>query len=233
MCIRDRFIAICASCGFTFHHAKGSIAMMTLWLPKYEENRIPSFATHYIGVGGIVIRDDTEEILVIKERKSRFAADLWKIPGGLVEQNEYIKEGAVREVREETGIESEFVGLLAFREKLNYLFGHPDLYFVALLKPLTTELKPDPREVKEARWMPVQEFVDQPVLIETQRKIAYLALAKLRNQQPMTDIEKECMLDLVIWKAEHFQMKLGKKPSDNVFYAPGALHIPRKEEPKL
>ena len=60
-----------------------------------------------------------------------------------------------REVLEETGIETEFVSLICFRQLLNFRFGRSDLYFVCLLKPLSTEIKMDPKELQDAKWMDV------------------------------------------------------------------------------
>lgn len=40
-----------------FHHAKSDYVMMTRWLPENEENKLPHYATHYVGVGGFVLND--------------------------------------------------------------------------------------------------------------------------------------------------------------------------------
>ena len=40
--------------GFKFHHAKDDYIMLTNWLSK-EQRKIPSFASHYCGVGGLVL----------------------------------------------------------------------------------------------------------------------------------------------------------------------------------
>jgi hypothetical protein len=44
--------------GFTYHHAKEGYIMMTKWLDKASINKFPSFATHYVGVGGLVLSKD-------------------------------------------------------------------------------------------------------------------------------------------------------------------------------
>ena len=46
------------------------------------------------------------KVLVVQER-FRFSAH-WKLPGGYVDPGEDIDEAAIREVKEETGIETEF-----------------------------------------------------------------------------------------------------------------------------
>ena len=47
--------------------------------------------------------------------------------GGLVDRRESVCDAAVRECREETGIETEFVALSAFRESQTGPFGTSDL----------------------------------------------------------------------------------------------------------
>ncbi len=49
---------------FKFHHAKNDYVMMTRWLPK-DLNKMPGFATHYVGVGGLVLSKDRKRILAI------------------------------------------------------------------------------------------------------------------------------------------------------------------------
>ena len=51
--------------GFEFHHAKDGYVMLTNWLPKEEPSKIPNFATHYCGVGGLVLNKDRTKILAI------------------------------------------------------------------------------------------------------------------------------------------------------------------------
>ncbi len=62
-----------------------------------------------IGVGAVVFRE--QEVLLVKRGKPPMFG-LWSIPGGGLEYGETIKDGVIREVREETGCEIEITGLI-------------------------------------------------------------------------------------------------------------------------
>ena len=77
--------------GFSFHHAKEDYLMMTQWLPN-SLNKMPGFASHYVGVGGLVLSNDRTKMLCIQEKKPPTElGPLWKLPGGLVESGESIE----------------------------------------------------------------------------------------------------------------------------------------------
>ena len=50
--------------GFRVHHASDAYIMLTQWLPEDEESTLPEYASHFIGVGGMVINDNNEVLLV-------------------------------------------------------------------------------------------------------------------------------------------------------------------------
>lgn len=129
-------IPICVKHGFEFHHAHGATVMMTRWLPKVsclsvtraccvcvwplltpmafriqnEPCKIPDYATHTVGVGGFVLSDAGEVLVVAEKYAERPLA--WKLPGGYVAAGEQLAEAAVREVMEETGVKAEFRALV-------------------------------------------------------------------------------------------------------------------------
>ncbi|MEQ2289372.1 hypothetical protein AMECASPLE_032326 [Ameca splendens] len=49
----SRCAAAAAAHGFTFHHAKSDHAMLALWMGE-GESRLPGFATHQVGVAGLL-----------------------------------------------------------------------------------------------------------------------------------------------------------------------------------
>ncbi|CAL9100931.1 unnamed protein product [Musa textilis] len=218
--------------GFRYHHADPGYVMLTHWIPE-EPCMLPSTATHQIGVGGFVINDN-REVLVVKEKKCPLrCSGIWKLPTGFINESEEIFCGAVREVKEETGIhghllvymiysvslqiDTTFLEVLAFRYHQSYFllvpctyiyivehqwiykniyiciyvfpfylfksnpiwfdisfhsaihrhahrvtFEKSDLFFICMLKPLTSEITIDEREIAAAKWMPLDEFLAQP-----------------------------------------------------------------------
>ncbi|KAJ8042627.1 Nudix hydrolase 8 [Holothuria leucospilota] len=155
--------------GFEFHHAQPLYVMMTRWLPSpcEERNMLPAFANHYIGVGGLVI-DSKNQMLVIKERYTAFP--LWKLPGGAVDKGESLSTAVVREVREETGVSTEFVSVICFRHMTEFRYKQSDLYFVCLLKSLTDTITYDPAEISACRWMDIDEFLSSHSVNELNKR---------------------------------------------------------------
>ena len=135
--------------------------MMLLWLPN-RPNNVPKFATHHVGVGGIVLSGD--DILVVKEHPPMNKA--WKFPGGYAELGEHFGDAAVREVWEETRVKCEFSHVLTVRHSHNEQFGRSNLYVACVLHALSRDITLDD-EIEDARWMPVQEFCTGPLSLMT------------------------------------------------------------------
>ncbi|KAJ0964675.1 hypothetical protein J5N97_025813 [Dioscorea zingiberensis] len=77
-------------------------------------------------------------------------------------QSEEIFSGAIREVKEETGIETAFLEVVAFRHAHNVTFEKSDLFFICMLKPLSADINIDESEIEAAMWMPLDQLIDQP-----------------------------------------------------------------------
>jgi len=145
--------------GFKFHHAQPGYVYLKRWLADKEADTFPSYANHYLGVAGFVVDQESDEMLVIQER---FAPKpIWKLPGGTADSGEDLHQVARREVKEETGVDAEFVGVICFRHMHNFRYGCSDFYFVCHLRPLTKDIKIDESEIADCRWMKVDEYLEK------------------------------------------------------------------------
>ncbi|KAK4744254.1 hypothetical protein SAY87_010566 [Trapa incisa] len=146
--------------GFWFHHAEPNYLMLVYWIPK-TAHTIPSNATHRVGIGAVVMNQNNE-VLVVQEKTGKFqGTGVWKFPTGVVDQGEDICMAAVREVKEETGIDAEFIEVMAFRQSHQIFFQKSDLFFVCILRPLSHDIRKQELEIEDARWMPFEEYAAQ------------------------------------------------------------------------
>ncbi|HYP27709.1 MAG TPA: NUDIX domain-containing protein [Blastocatellia bacterium] len=109
--------------------------------------------------GGVAYRRKGEaiEIAIISVGEH----NRWQLPKGLIDKNETSAEAALREVREEAGIETEMIDLI---DKVEYWYYakrgvkrirfHKSVYFY-LLKYRSGDTKDHDREVNEARWVDI------------------------------------------------------------------------------
>ena len=149
--------------GFYFHHAsreKGGYVLLCRWLDRSTHDKIPAYADHYVGVGGAVI-NQKGEILLIQEVRSPEPKP-WKLPGGFMDPKETISQAVEREVFEETGVKAKFYGLLGLREQLKFRYDSTDFYIVCLLLVNDDEAQEidikDKREVSGAQWVPLADL---------------------------------------------------------------------------
>ncbi|KAI9123963.1 hypothetical protein K1719_005263 [Acacia pycnantha] len=147
--------------GFWYHHAEPKYLMLVYWIPE-TPNDIPANATHRVCVGGFIM-NEKQEILVVREKGGPFwLTGVWKFPTGAVDQGEDICAAAVREVKEETGVDTEFVEVLAFRQTLTSFFTKSELFILCMLRPLSFDIQVQEQEIEDAQWMPFEEYAAQP-----------------------------------------------------------------------
>ncbi|KAI5330722.1 hypothetical protein L3X38_020848 [Prunus dulcis] len=147
--------------GFWYHHAEPDYLMLVYWIPQ-TPHTLPANATHRVGIGAFVINPD-REVLVVQEKSGLLrGTGVWKFPTGVVDEGEDICAAAVREVKEETGIDSEFVEILAFRQSHKSFFEKSDLFFVCMMQPLSFDIQKHDQEIEAAQWMAFEEYAAQP-----------------------------------------------------------------------
>jgi 8-oxo-dGTP diphosphatase len=143
-----------------------------------------------ISSGGVVYRrhKGTVEIALIRVRAR------WSLPKGQVEEGEGLEETALREVREETGLEGKIVGKLG---DITYWFtnkpkeGEPTRIFKRVYFYLIRRLKGDVSqhddEVEEARWFPMAKAIGQmhyPTEREMVKKAEALLDGRIEKKSP-------------------------------------------------
>jgi ADP-ribose pyrophosphatase YjhB (NUDIX family) len=94
----------------------------------------------------VAVMDSHDRVLLT--RREDF--EVWCLPGGAVDPGESLARAAVREVAEESGLAVRLTRLIG-------IYSHPNLgdyHTLALFGAVVTggTLRPDPREVIEARW---------------------------------------------------------------------------------
>ena len=167
------FIPVAVAAGFVFHHALADSLQLTLTL--VPGSYVPPFATHYVGAGGVVLREDGR-LLVVSERYKLLPGRRLKLPGGALNAGEHISDAVVREVKEETGIDARFESVVCLRHWHGYRHGKSDIYFVCRLTPLSFEIKMDEGELVECLWLPTEDFLGDPDVHPFNKRIVRAAL---------------------------------------------------------
>ena len=137
-------------------------------MPKKQDNQTISQAKvatlDQVSAGGVAFRwkDSKPEIAIVSVKpKLR-----WQLPKGIVDPGESPEVTAVREVKEEAGVET---GRLALIETIEYWYrsvkyGKPVRYhkFVHfyLLRYLSGDVSQHDHEIEEARWVSFEEALE-------------------------------------------------------------------------
>jgi 8-oxo-dGTP pyrophosphatase MutT (NUDIX family) len=171
---RAELIPVATARGFFFHHANEDNVMLVSRLA--EGAFVPVHATHYIGVGGVVI-NDRQELLVVCERHRRTSQPYYKLPGGALQPGEHLVDAVLREVLEETGVSVKFESLVCFRHWHGYRYGKSDIYFVCRLSPLSQDVTMQAEEIEECFWMPAQDYFESDLVSTFNKRIVRAALS--------------------------------------------------------
>lgn len=134
---------------------------------------------HLVSVDVVIfsIKDNDVKVLLVKRKYKPFEGK-WAIPGGFVHPHESLREAAVRELDEETGVKDVYLEQL-------YTFGKPKrdprgrvitVAYYALMDSAKTELKAA-TDVSEAQWFSLSEI---PELAFDHKGILEYAIKRLK-----------------------------------------------------
>jgi ADP-ribose pyrophosphatase YjhB (NUDIX family) len=105
------------------------------------------------------VRDEGGRILLIRKIDNGY----WALPGGAMEIGESIREAAVREVEEETGVRVKVTGLVGIYTDPGHVMAYEDgevrqEFSVCFhSRPISGEPREDGTETKAARWVDPSE----------------------------------------------------------------------------
>ena len=114
-------------------------------------------------VGAIVFRDGA--VLLVK-RGAEPNRGRWSLPGGSLEIGETVEAGAVRETREETGVDVQPLRVLDVRDFIERKDGEVRWHYV-LIDVLCEYLRGDPfpaTDAENARLIPLRELGEYDVV---------------------------------------------------------------------
>ena len=167
---KSDFIPMLTKHDFIFHHCNEKD--ITLLKKLVDDPIIPTASNHTLGVGVVVINENNE-LLVIKDRIGK----RYKLPGGYIDDDENISTAAVREVKEETGIDVEFSSIIALGHFKPLQFGESNLYVGCTAQANSREINIiDDYEIIEARWMDLEEFQTHPEVLLFNKTIVNTAI---------------------------------------------------------
>ncbi|SED55382.1 ADP-ribose pyrophosphatase YjhB, NUDIX family [Amycolatopsis tolypomycina] len=126
----------------------------------YNDPNAPKANSIAVAVSAF-IQDDEGRILMIRRTDN----DLYSIPGGQLELGETLAEAAVREVREETGIECQVTGVIGLYSDPKHVIAYDD---GEVRQEFSICFRAEPRggslqvsdESKEVHWLPPKELTN-------------------------------------------------------------------------
>jgi 8-oxo-dGTP diphosphatase len=121
-----------------------------------------------VGVGAIIIKDN--RVLLVKRAHPPLQAQ-WSIPGGVLEVGELMREAAIREAGEETGLVVEPGDLLGVYDRvLRSSDGRVQYHYVLidfLCRPVGGEVRAA-SDAAEVRWFTREELPELKLAEDTQ-----------------------------------------------------------------
>jgi len=121
----------------------------------YDDPNAPK-ANSLVPSVNVVVVNDADEILMIRRTDN----DNWAVPGGAIDLGESVAQAAVRETREESGIECEITGIVGIYSDPRHVIlytsnGEVRQEFSILLTARLISGSPTPSsESSEVRWVP-------------------------------------------------------------------------------
>lgn len=131
-----------------------------------------------VGVGGIVIKDN--KVLLVRHTYGQFKGK-WIIPGGHVEPGENIDDAVLREIKEETSIESRVKNIISIRS-IVLPDGNSEIYIVFLLDYVSGTPTSDEIENDAADFFDINEVINDKNVVYLSRYLIKKVLTHTSNK---------------------------------------------------
>lgn len=101
----------------------------------------------------VCIRDN-DKFLIVQEGVPKVYG-LWNLPGGHLEEGEGLVEGALREAKEETGLDIKINGILSIQRNIKEESNILRLVFNAI--PISEDIEFEKDEILDVRWISIKD----------------------------------------------------------------------------
>lgn len=123
-----------------------------------QNNNTHSLPVPTLGVSGIVFNNQKQILLI--QRNQPPAMGFWSIPGGKLEPGESLVEACQREIKEETGLDTEVKNIVAVVERRVEGFHYVIIDYLAQLADEENSQPVAQSDVSEARWVSLEHLFD-------------------------------------------------------------------------
>ncbi|MFD8461546.1 NUDIX hydrolase [Streptomyces antimycoticus] len=138
----------------------------------YEDDPSAPAANSLVPAASAVVVDDAGRILLQRRRDN----DMWALPGGVMQIGESLPDCAIRETREETGVDVEIVGIVGTYTNPRHVFAYDDgevrqefsVCFVA--RPVAGRLVVS-EESTDVRWFEPAEVDALPMVPSIRKRV--------------------------------------------------------------
>jgi 8-oxo-dGTP pyrophosphatase MutT (NUDIX family) len=139
-------------------------------------------ATPEFSAGGVVVNADREVVVIVPMRRAADGSRVLALPKGHPDGIETPRQAALREVREEAGVEAEVVDSLG---EVRYWYQRSGKRIAKvveffLLKYVSGDVDDHDHEVEHARWVPATEAV-RTLTYAGERDMVREALSRLER----------------------------------------------------
>tara|TARA_Y100000766_G_scaffold516_1_gene367 strand:+ start:143 stop:631 length:489 start_codon:yes stop_codon:yes gene_type:complete len=120
-----------------------------------------------LGVAALVSLNN--KVLLVQEAQGSFKGK-WGLPKGFVDPGELPRDAALRELKEECGLDGRVIGLNSMREKI--LNGHPAIFIVYDIEVNPDQIAKPCSEISQVKYIDKSELSSLDWISHTMKSIA-------------------------------------------------------------